>query len=100
MNTDLLGDVLLRSGKISEEQLNNALSVQNGQMLGEALITLGFATSDDVAQALSIQLNIPYLELGDDFRLEKKEVGFVPEDVARRYGLIPLKRQTNRRSHW
>jgi len=92
MNIDRLGDVLLKSRTISKEQLKNALSVQNGQMLGEVLISLGFATSEDIARALSTQLNIPYLELGDDFKLEKQEVALVPEDIAKRYGLIPLKK--------
>ena len=35
-----------------------------------------------------MQLDIPFLELGEDFRLEKEEVKLLPESVARRFCVI------------
>jgi type IV pilus assembly protein PilB len=40
----------------------------------------------------SVQLNIAYLKLDDTFKLEPEEAALVPESVARRFCLIPLKR--------
>jgi len=88
-----LGNILIASGKIIESQLFSAIERQreSGVMLGDAIVELGYVTPEDIAVALSQQLNIPYHELGEDFRLEQEEVHLIPESMARRFCLIPLK---------
>ncbi len=89
-----LGEVLLRAGKITAGQLDEAMRRQNGRgpALGDLLQALGWVTAEDVAQALADQLGIPFYELGEDFRLTREEVALVPEEVARRHGVIALRR--------
>ena len=89
-----LGNVLLRRGLITESQLAQAISrhEQTGKMVGEVLVELGQVTPEDIGRALAEQLGIPFLELGDDFKLEKEEVKLVPEALARRCCLIPIKK--------
>ncbi len=89
-----LGNVLLQRGLISESQLDQAIEKhrETGQLLGEALVELGFVTYDDIGRALAEQLGVPFLELGEDFRMEKSEVKLVPESVARRCCLIAVKK--------
>jgi type IV pilus assembly protein PilB len=92
-----LGNVLLQRGLIREPQLTHALSRhrETGQLLGEALVDLGYVTQDDIGRALAEQLGIPFLELGEDFKMEKSEVKLVPESVARRCGLIGLRKENS-----
>jgi type IV pilus assembly protein PilB len=89
-----LGNVLVKRGVISGPQLAQAVSrhEMTGKLLGETLMELGYATPDDIARALGEQLGIPFFELGEDFDLRKEEVRLVPETVARRYGVIPVKK--------
>jgi len=60
-----LGEYLLESGLIDEQQLNYALKSQRqlGGTLGEAVIRLGYATEDQVLSALSRQMSIPHVNL-------------------------------------
>ncbi len=90
-----LGRILLQKGLVTEPQLDEAFArhKQTGRMLGEVLAELGYVTADDLARALGDQLGIPFFDLGDDFRLEKAEVKLVPEAVARKYCLIPVKKE-------
>ena len=52
-----LGDILIEQGVISEVQLSNSLEYQreSGARLGEALAHLGYATADQIADALAWQ---------------------------------------------
>ncbi len=90
-----LGKILLEKGLLTEPQLEQAIARQkkSGKMLGEVLAELGFISTDNLARALGEQLGVPFFELNDDFRLEKAEVKLVPETVARRYCLIPVKKE-------
>ena len=89
-----LGKILLQKGLVTETQLRQAIArhKETGKMLGEVLSELGFVSPDNLARALADQLGIPFYELGEDFRLEKAEVKLVPEAVARREGLVPVKK--------
>ena len=92
MATLRLGDILIDAGKITPAQLDEAIHspAAAGRPLGEVLRELGYVNDDDISRALSVQLGIPFLELGESFRLEKEEVKLLPESVARRFGVIAL----------
>ena len=86
-----LGEILIRSGMISEEQLQRALDFQRreGGLLGEILVKLGHVSELDIVQAITVQYGFPYLPL-ENYEL-KKEIGkVVPENVARQYCIVPL----------
>jgi hypothetical protein len=57
MNAQVLGEVLIRLGSISREQLERALHVQRAASvhIGEALVETGAATWDQVKKALEVQ---------------------------------------------
>jgi type IV pilus assembly protein PilB len=90
-----LGKILLQKGLVNETQLDQAVArhKETGKMLGEVLAELGFVSADNLARALADQLGVSFFELDDDFRLEKSEVKLVPETVARRYCLVPVKKE-------
>ena len=94
MSTHRLGDILVESGRITAEQLAEAIHAPGraDHPLGEALRDLGYVTDEDIARALAVQLEIPFQELGEEFRLEKEEVKLIPEPVARRFCVVALQR--------
>lgn len=100
MGETKIGNILLSQGLITEPQLSRAVIAQegSGKILGEMLVALGYVTHNDIAHALADQLGIPYFELNDDFKLEKEEVKLVPENVARRYCMFPVRNKDNHSS--
>ena len=92
-----LGEILLKEGLITEEQLKRAIQVQKqeGKRIGEILVNLGLLAEKDIVVTLGKQLNIPYaslakglLEPDPNQDLDK----LVSENFARHYCLIPLSR--------
>jgi type IV pilus assembly protein PilB len=92
MITDQLSEMMIRSGRVGSTQLEKALEIQEatGRVLTDILIEEQLASSEDIARTFSELLNIPYLELGEDFHLKREEYDMIPESVARRFGLVPL----------
>ena len=86
-----LGQVLLQRGVITNQQLSEALQIQKeqGGLLGEILTRLGFTKEEDIAQALAIQHDLPYLPL-DNYEVDTELVKLVPETLARKYYLLPV----------
>jgi type IV pilus assembly protein PilB len=89
------GQWLIERGLLIEDKLNQALAAQKklGKPLGEVLITLNILSSEVVTKSLSEYLGIPYDTLNDlsliDIELGRK----LPEAVAKRFCLIPLKEE-------
>ncbi|MBN3038026.1 MAG: Flp pilus assembly complex ATPase component TadA, partial [Candidatus Omnitrophica bacterium] len=95
-----LGELLVKEGLITEEQLEKAIQVQKreGEKFGKTLVKLGLVTEKDIVVTLGKQLSIPYaslakglLEPDPNQDLER----LVPETFARQYVLIPLSRNLN-----
>jgi len=60
-----LGELLLERKIINEQQLQKAIGMQKekGCLLGNILVLLGYATEEQIAQALTTQFGFPYLPL-------------------------------------
>ena len=86
-----LGELLVDTGLITREQLDEALSRQQDQKrrLGELLVEAGVITEAKVTQVLSQQLSVPWVSLSHiDF--SRPLLDLVPTDVAQRYGVVPI----------
>ncbi|NLN76541.1 MAG: Flp pilus assembly complex ATPase component TadA [Armatimonadetes bacterium] len=86
-----LGDMLVTAGLLTEEQLDRALEQQNKsyQRLGEILIEAKIVSDDEIAEARALQLDMPYVQLGD-VPIRAEVIKLVPEHIARTYNLIPI----------
>jgi type IV pilus assembly protein PilB len=87
-----LGDLLVERGVINQEQLDISLEYQkkhSGNLIGEILVELKFATERDIAQALTCQYGFPYLPLSS-YEIDNEVVRSVPENVCRQFCLIPI----------
>ena len=94
--TKRLGEVLLERGVINLKELEQALARQKeqGGLMGQILIQLGFVTEEEVALALTAQYGFPYLPL-DNYEIDGGLTAVVPEEMAREYCLIPIDRIGN-----
>ena len=94
--TKRIGEVLLERGIIDRKKLEQALVYQkeHGGLMGQVLIKLGFTTEEEVALALTAQYGFPYLPL-DNYELDGGLTAVIPEEVARQYCLIPIDRIGN-----
>lgn len=54
------------------------------------LLNMPHATKDELAGGLAKRLNVPFLGLSDDMSIDKAVLRTVPEQIARRFCLIPV----------
>ncbi len=89
--TKRLGELLVERKVITPEQLESALKIQQakGGLLGQILVSLGFATEEAVAQAVTAQYGFPYLPL-KSYTIDPELLRLIPENVARQYCLVPV----------
>ena len=86
-----LGELLVETGAITQEQLEHALQKQKktNLKLGETLVDEGIITEDDIAKALSQQLNLEIVDL-QNINIDKVVVGLVPVNLLKKYTMIPF----------
>lgn len=86
-----LGELLVKSGLLTQEQLDEALVMQqqDGRRLGTILVELGLVSETQVTQILSQQLSIPWVSLHHiDF--SRQLLNLVPREIVERYCLVPI----------
>jgi general secretion pathway protein E len=86
-----LGEILVDAGLITPEQLSQAVEEarQQQKRLGDYLQDEGMVAAEDVALALSLQLNVPIIDL-TRHRVQPEALALVPEEYARQHDLIPV----------
>jgi type IV pilus assembly protein PilB len=93
-STVRLGDLLVREGLITRDQLDQALIEQKntGMRLGYCLVKLGVVQELEITKALARQYKMPAVDLSR-FEVDGKIVKLVPADVAVKHMVLPLKRE-------
>jgi hypothetical protein len=86
-----LGEMLVRSERITPEQLETALARQKQvrQPLGRTLISLGYLTEETMREALCAQLHINFFDL-DRVNIDPALASLVSEKYAVRRRVVPL----------
>jgi len=86
-----LGEMLVEENLITTEQLEKALEVQRreGGKLSEVLVNQGVVKAADLATVLSVQLNVPLIDLKGHM-VQPNALRLIPEHTARKHTLIPL----------
>ncbi len=86
-----LGDILVAQKLISREQLRLGLEQQkkSGRRLGRVLLEQGFVSDEQISEAISRQLAIPFVNL-KFYNLKPDLVRLLPETQARRFRAIML----------
>ena len=83
--------ILIRQRIISREQLAEAekLSHESGTKVSEGLVRLGYATAEDVTNAMAQEHGLDYVDLNEQV-IPPAVVELVPESVARENVIFPL----------
>ena len=88
-----IGELLVEDNRLSQEELRNALEVQQKEpgKLGSILIRLGYVTEEDIAQALSKQFGYPSINLSK-FDIDEKVLVLIKPEIARKHIVMPVHR--------
>ena len=88
--------MLVGKGLLDADDLDQALTEQKrtGERLGEILLKTGLISEEALVQNLSEQLNIPYQPL-TDIRIERQLIEKVPARLVNLYQIVPLEAQGN-----
>jgi type IV pilus assembly protein PilB len=84
-------DLLIRQGVISQNQLAEAQQMARnlGTKVGEALVRLNYATSEEVMRAIAQEHGYDYIDLSD-IVIPPNIIELVPESVARENAILPV----------
>lgn len=88
-----LGQLLIASSILTEDQLKQALGVQKkeGGRLGTNLVKLGFITEDKLVAFLSKQYGVPAINLSE-YKVDAPILKLIPADMAKKYLIMPIAR--------
>jgi type II secretory ATPase GspE/PulE/Tfp pilus assembly ATPase PilB-like protein len=91
-----LGEILVKEQLITQQQLDSALAQQRvyreqgkSMQIGQVLMELGILNLADMLHALSERLGIPFIDL-DHFKSNPDSMHYVPEDLVRKYRVLPI----------
>ena len=91
---DRLGEILLREGLVTREQLAQALAEQKNSKhrLGYVLVKLGLVQELEITKVLARQYRMPAVDL-TRFEVDPKIIKLVPAEMATKSVVLPLKRE-------
>jgi type IV pilus assembly protein PilB len=92
-NAPRIGDLLLKEGLITQDQLNKALQEQrhNGTRVGYNLVKLGYVKETDLTRMLARQHKMPAVDL-TKFQVDPRIAKLIPGELAMKHSVLPLKR--------
>jgi type IV pilus assembly protein PilB len=87
-----LGELLIDKGLITPAQLDAALfdRRQNGGLLGEALVRLGFVFEDELARTLAEQAGVPFVNL-DVNPVDRSAARTLPRSLGESLPALPVR---------
>jgi len=92
-----LGELLIESGLLTAEKLQDALETQKstGERLGEVLIHMHIISEEEMAFALAMQLKIPLIDLSEEHDFQYEVMDTIPEEVCMKFMCIAVDIKNN-----
>ncbi|TVQ32850.1 MAG: pilus assembly protein PilB [Phycisphaeraceae bacterium] len=89
-----LGRVLTKMGKVTREQVHEAIGVQKTRKapIGQILTELGYITQRDVQEALAGQAGMGFVDL-DSLDLDEDVINSIPAETAQAYQVVPIEHE-------
>ena len=86
-----IGEILVESGKITPQQLQEGLALQKeqGGRLGANLIKMGYIDEDGFVEVLSQHFGVPSVDL-NGLEIEETIIKIIPPEIARKYTILPV----------
>jgi len=87
-----LGQLLLRKGIITQQQLEEALAIQRDtkKFLGEILVENGYVSKNILLEALTEQGKADFIQLSKVKGIKPEVVRLIPEAIARRFEVLAI----------
>ncbi len=92
-----IGEILQEAGLINDEELEKALleSKKTGQFIGLVLVKLGKITTEQLGQALAIQYGLKYVSIAK-IPINPELMALLPDEFIRDKQVIPLAKERGR----
>ncbi|NLH18149.1 MAG: Flp pilus assembly complex ATPase component TadA [Phycisphaerae bacterium] len=92
-----LGEILYRNKLVDKDGLVKALKKAKAEnkRLGEALVSLGMLTEDQVMQALAQQFGMEYIDL-DKVQISASTMKLIPDELVKKHFVLPLGKEDGR----
>lgn len=94
--TSRVGELLLKTGLISSEQLDVANNSQTneGGWVGTILVKQGAIAEEALVQVLSEQYGVPIIEL-TEYEVKQETLELIPHNLAIKHGVVPIVQEKN-----
>ena len=91
-----LGELLIDSGLISQEQLAEALEIQkqSGEKLGNIIVNQNYVSEPQIMEVLEFQLGIPFVDLNNT-KIPSEAQRIIPYNLIRRHNVVAVKIEMN-----
>ncbi|MFN3550212.1 MAG: GspE/PulE family protein [Endomicrobiia bacterium] len=91
MAVQKLGEMLVSTGIITEQQLQEALTLskQTGEKLGYILINLGYITEDVLLSFLARQQGLEFVYLSE-YEIKEETIKMLPRTFIEKHNILPL----------
>ena len=97
--TEAIGEVFIRLGLISKDQLDQAIEKQKllrrQESLGDVLVSMGFITEKDRVRGLGDQWGVPFIDV-TDLEVESSVIKLVAQNVARKLKVLPVAKKNGK----
>jgi|YNPNPStandDraft_1061719.scaffolds.fasta_scaffold00003_75 type IV pilus assembly protein PilB len=94
-----VGQIFVKLGLITKEQLNMALEKQKllkrQESIGDVLVSMGLVSERDRVRALGEQWSVPFAELVD-IEVEEPVLKLVPQNIARKLKVLPIAKKNGK----
>ncbi|MEI6915380.1 MAG: GspE/PulE family protein [Armatimonadota bacterium] len=94
-----IGAIFVKSGLITEDQLQDVLAKQGhinrDQSLGDMLVSMGMISERDRVRCLGDQWGVRFVDL-TDYPIDQDAVKSLAQSIARRYKVVPISRQNGK----
>lgn len=93
---DKIGNLLVRSGVITQEQLEHALSVQAkaGGLIGQILVKNGYLDKKALFEFLQKQMGVDFVDV-ENIQIDEEVLQLVSSSIAKMHNLIPIEKSNN-----
>ena len=89
---DKIGNLLVKSGVITQEQLDTALAIQvkKGGLIGKIMVKEGYLDTKSLYEFLQKQMGVEFIDL-EAIEIEENIINLVTRNIAKMHKLIPVK---------
>jgi len=93
---DKIGNLLVRAGVITQEQLDHALSMQakSGGLIGQILVKNGYLNKKSLFEFLQKQMGVDFVDL-ESIQIDEEVLHLVSSSIAKMHNLIPIEKSNN-----